>query len=98
MTTEALARSVGLPLLAPAATAPYGLPPVDGPLPRALTQFDPGKALPPETNRPAPTTDAHTTPRLWAGQRHQTVEFLLTGQVVHPCGDAPCTETNPGVP
>lgn len=96
--TEVLARSTGLPLLEPSATQPVGLPLATGPLGRGLVQFDPEKALPPRTNRPAPETDAHTTPRDWAGQRQQVVTFLLEGEVRHYCGDAPCTPDNPGEP
>lgn len=98
LTTEALARSVGLPLLAPAVSSPLGLVATEGPLPRGLSQFDPGKPMPPEGNRPAPTTDAHTTPRLWAGQRDQVVHFLTTGELAHFCGATPCTDATPGVP
>jgi len=98
MTTEALARALQLPLLDPSATQPYGLSLQPAPLSRGLSQFDPGKPLPPPTNRPAPTTEAHTTPRLWPGHRQQTNHFLLTGEVAHFCGAAACTDTNPGTP
>ncbi len=96
--SEALARSVDLPLLAPAVDRPQGLVAAEGPQPRAYVQFDPGKAAPPDSNRPAPVTDAHTTPRDWPGQRHQVARFLQTGEVEHFCGTAPCTSSNPGDP
>ncbi|MEQ1504117.1 MAG: hypothetical protein ABMB14_17875 [Myxococcota bacterium] len=103
LTTEAFARSVGLPVLAPTDVAPYGIPAVDGPLPpgsRALVRFDPQLPAPDPANRPAAVTGAHGTPRGWPGARLQVIDFLtpgLEGQVVHHCGDAPCTADNPGV-
>ena len=97
-TSDALARSVGLPLLAPEVGVPEGLSSAAGPLTRAYVQFDPGTDLPPATNRPAPVTDAHTTPRTWPGARHQVVRFLRDGVIEHFCGDAPCTASNPGTP
>jgi hypothetical protein len=97
-TSDTLARSVGLDVLAPAVAPPQGLLPAEGPLTRAYVQFDPQKAAPPDSNRPAPVTDAHTTPRDWPGQRHQVVDFLTTGAVSHFCGDAPCIPSNPGSP
>ena len=96
MTSEALARSIGLPLLAPASTSPFGLSVADGPLPRAMVQLDPERVAPPAENRPADVTDAHTTPRGWVGHRQQVIRYLETGEVVHFCGDTPCTPSNPG--
>ncbi len=96
--SDALARTVGLPVLAPEVGDPMGLAPSAGPLDRGYTQFDPDKPALPDSNRPAPTTEAHTTPRDWPGQRHQVVHFLTTGEVAHFCGDAPCTSSNVGIP
>jgi hypothetical protein len=100
MTTELLARSVGVPLATPAATAPFGLETVAMPTTApALTQFDPERGLPADSNRPAEVTYAHGTPRSWEGCRAQTLAFFdvtAEGQVIHFCGDGPCTATQPG--
>ncbi|MCA9489195.1 MAG: hypothetical protein KC621_04715 [Myxococcales bacterium] len=100
LTTEALARSVGLPLLAPEVRVPWGMSTGRGPLPeRALVQFDPEVPLPTEANRPADVTGAHEAPRTWDGARAQVVDYLTeaTSQiVVHHCGEQPCSASNPG--
>lgn len=100
LTSEALARSAGLPLLEPAVSVPFGIDGVPADLPpgsRAIVQLDPEVPLPPDVNRPAPVTGAHEIPRLWPGTRHQTIDYLLGGKaVVHHCGDAPCSASNPG--
>lgn len=99
LSTRTLARSAGLTLLSPEAEAVWGLDTAPGPLPpgrSALVQFDPQRALPPDQNRPAPVTGAHTDPRLWPGQHSQTVAFLR-GEGVQPgCGDAVCSAENTG--
>jgi len=102
VTTEALARSIGLQVLEPAARTPFGLSTVSGPLPpgsRALSQFDPEATPPPVGNRPADVTKAHNDPRLWTGTRQQVIDYLLPGseeQVVHHCGAQPCAASNTG--
>lgn len=101
-TTEALARSVGLPVLEPRVTSPLGIEPIAPDLPpgsRALAQFDPEVALPAPVNRPADVTGAHDLPRTWPGTHAQTVDYLTPGaegQIRHHCGDAPCSASNPG--
>ncbi|MBA2321736.1 MAG: hypothetical protein H0V89_11335 [Deltaproteobacteria bacterium] len=100
LTTEIVARSIGLPLLQPSVTRPFGVETVEAPLPadsRALVQFDPEVPLPEDTNRPASFSGAHAAPRLWPGTRHQILAYLLEDRVViHPCGAAPCAASNPG--
>jgi hypothetical protein len=100
LTTEALARSVGLPLLQPGVTSPWGLEGSAGPLAgRALVQFDPEVPLPPVENRPAPVTGAHDVPRRWEGTRAQAAGYLRAateGEIVHHCGADPCSESNQG--
>jgi hypothetical protein len=101
LTTEALARSMGLGVLEPSVRTPFAVDLV-GPMPpgsRALVQFDPETALPEDGNRPAAVTRAHSEPRLWTGTRRQVIDYLLPGseeQVVHHCGDTPCAASNPG--
>ncbi len=101
LTTRVLARSAGWPAVGPMVDAPWGLERIEpAPSPMsAFVQFDPELPLPDETNRPAEVTGAHATPRGWPGHRAQTVTFLrpaTRGVVVHPCGDAPCSASNPG--
>jgi hypothetical protein len=46
-------------------------------------------------------THAHTIPRQWDGVHLQTIDHLtagLEGQIVHHCGDGPCTADNTGSP
>ncbi|MEZ4318862.1 MAG: hypothetical protein R3F61_15210 [Myxococcota bacterium] len=104
LTTEALARSVGLPQLGPVVTPVYGLDPVTAPLPpgsRAYVQYDPQVGLPPDTNRPAPVTMAHDLPRTWDTTNAQTRAYLAVGQegtIEHFCGASPCNATNTSLP
>jgi hypothetical protein len=100
LTTELLARSVGMRLLDPSATTPDSLTaspaPLQGP---ALSQFDPEKAPQDGTNRPSPKTYAHDEPRHYEGTKAQTLRFLDPadpGVVEHFCGDAACSASNPG--
>lgn len=103
LTTEMFARTVGLPVLNPVGEVPFGLSAVDGPLPpgsQALVRFDPEITPPPLDNRPAPVTGAHGEPRTWPGARLQVRDHLtqgLEGQIIHHCGDAPCSAENQGV-
>ncbi len=102
LTTDALARSVGIPLLAPPVQQVDGLTTQSAPMApgsSALVQFDPQLAYPPDENRPAPVTGAHDGPRTWSGARQQVVDYLRVGEegtVTHHCGAGPCTATNPG--
>ena len=102
MTTRALVRTLGLSALEPIEDLPWGLSTVSGQLDAgsmAYVQFDSQRPLPPAINVPAPITDAHTLPRNWPGTHAQTLDFLdpdAPGTVVHHCGDAPCSASNPG--
>ncbi len=97
VTTELLARSVGLPLATPGVTSPLGLVATAMPLNgAALTQFDPEVDPPDPTNRPASRSGAHAAPRMWEGTQAQAAHFLRTGEVAHFCGEAPCSASNPG--
>lgn len=100
ITTELLARTLGLPLGTPSATTPYGLQtaalPGTAPM---LVQYDPELGMPAATNRPADVTGAHHEPRLWEGCIAQTATFFTAGAegaVVHYCGSGPCTASNTG--
>lgn len=97
MTTEILARSLGLSVLEPTITSPFGLVSVPAVTTApVMSQFDPETALPPDENRPAVLTGAHSDPRLWPGTQQQIVQFLTTGEVDHFCGTAICSASNPG--
>ena len=97
MTTELLTRSLGLSVMQPSVNTPFGFGTVAAPTTASvLVQFDPETDMPPEENRPAPLTGAHSDPRLWPGTQQQIVQFLTTGEVAHYCGDSACSASNPG--
>lgn len=99
ISTELLARSLGLSVMSPAVTAPLDIPGADAPWSAPLlVQLDPELPAPPAGNRPAPVTEAHKIPRTWDGTQQQTAHFLATGEVLSFCGEAPCTASNPGSP
>jgi hypothetical protein len=96
LTTHALARSVGVPLLTPAVESVHGLEEIEGPLgpdATALVQFDPQKGRPHDTNRPSDDTGAHHFPR-HCEQVHEQIEIFFRagseGTIEHTCGDGPC--------
>lgn len=95
LTTDALARSLGLDQLQPVVSTVAGLPGASSST-RALVQFDPDVGLPPETNRPAEVTGAHQLPRTWSGTRAQVRAWLEGGPIVPACGEAPCAAANTG--
>ena len=102
MTTRLLARSIDLPILLPDADGPWGLTGAQADLPvgsRAMVQFDPLTATPPNENRPPPSTGAHGIPLGWWEARYQAVDFLTIGsegQVNHYCGADVCSSSNRG--
>jgi len=96
LTTHALVRSVGVPLLGPAVEPVLGLEEQQGPLgpdAAALAQFDPELGRPHDTNRPSEETGAHYFPR-HCEPVHQQIEFFFQpgaeGTIEHTCGDGPC--------
>jgi hypothetical protein len=95
LTTEALARSLGLDLLDPFVEAVPGLSGAPSSA-RVLVQFDPEMGRPPETNRPAAITGAHQAPRAWPGTAAQVQDWLTGNPVTPTCGASPCTASNPG--
>ncbi len=98
LSTELMARGVGLTLLSPSSTAPVDIPQAEGPLAGpALFQFDPQLEDPPEANRPSDRTEAHNVPRVWESAITQTLRFLDAddpGVAEATCGDEPCTAEN----
>jgi len=63
----------------------------------ALFYFDSGTPTPPTTETPPSAgTDPHETPRNQVSAREQKSAFLqVGGQVIDPCGGAPCTAVDP---
>lgn len=100
LTTDLLMRSVGVPLGTPEVYVPLDVDTVALPtVAPAFTQFDPEKTPPAEVNRPSEVTRAHGSPRTWEGAKAQTLAFFeagLEGQVLHFCGEGPCTASEPG--
>ncbi len=97
LTTELLMRSVGATLATPSVSTPYGL------VPTAMTttaptlvQYDPEVGYPDPVNRPGASSGAHSIPRSWPGCIQQSAQFLAAGDVVHFCGEAACSASNPG--
>ncbi|NCG19824.1 MAG: hypothetical protein GWP91_12520, partial [Rhodobacterales bacterium] len=99
LSTEALIRSIELPLLSPVAVSLVGVAETQTPMGRAAVQFDPQRVLPAPGNRPAEVNGAHHAPRLWAGAQAQVVDYLspeTLRSIVHHCGAAPCSASNTG--
>jgi hypothetical protein len=99
LATLSQARTMGLPVLEPAVTVPYGVEEQAGPLPSALVIWDEHPTpLPPETNELSGVDNGtHGTTRRHASVVNQIGIFLDTGEVVHTCGDdTPCDCTIAG--
>jgi len=95
LATELLLRSTGWPLFQPASYLPAAVGVTDMPgVGPGATQFDPLLEHPPEENRPAENVGSHTEPRTWESVRYQTLRFLRSGEIVHPCGQQACTAEN----
>lgn len=90
-TAETLARSLDLRLVGEPVTEPWGLEAIAaplGPAARGMSQFSGGFPIPPETNRPAEVTGAHTSIRRTQEMKDQVIAFLSPGSegtIVHPC-------------
>ncbi|HCP48559.1 MAG TPA: hypothetical protein DIU15_21150 [Deltaproteobacteria bacterium] len=93
--SEIVARSLGLPLVAPEVHPVFGLETAQAPLGPAASayfQFDPQKGLPPDINRPADISGAHDGIRRTDEVKAQIEAFFeagVEGTVIHPC-DGPC--------
>ena len=96
LSTEMVARTMGITLLGPAAKMPYGLPPTDGPLDNGINVFDDHPTpLPPDTNTP-PTQDngTHSGINRKPAALRFAQAFLLQDTIVQQCTvnsqPAPC--------
>ena len=100
MTTRTLVRAVDGIHLEPVVESVSGIESSVGPLTGpAMAQYDPELPLPAEVNRPGVPSGAHSRPRTWPGSRQQVAHFLdwdAPGEVLHFCGEAPCSESNQG--
>ena len=85
-----MARTMGLPVLAPTPTTPWGLSAQQGPLPggSALVIMDGGAPPPPTGNVPAANLDMHNLTRRQPATRRQIKEFFATGRIVNECTGA----------
>jgi hypothetical protein len=92
ITTEMIARSTGIDLLAPNATDVYGMTPKQGPLDSALTTWDVhGSPVPPDGDQtPAGDNQVHEAIRRVPQAEEQIQTFFTTGHVVDTCGGTPC--------
>jgi len=96
VSTEYQARTMGIPVLAPALYAPFGVPEMPGPLSSALVIFDGGFGDIPEGNIPPQENLGHYVTRNSQAAIEQIQIFFETGEIVHTCGDAQvcdCTTT-----
>ncbi len=87
ISTEYQARTMGIPVLAPAVYKPYGIDEVAGPLTSALVIFDGGDGPIPLGNEPPPENDAHSLTRKTQAGKDQIQHFLETGEIIHTCGE-----------
>ena len=86
------ARTLGVPVLAPAVFLPYGMTQAEGPLDSSLVIWDEHpEPMPFETNELNwRNNDTHDSVRNRDRVREQVRLFMQTGAVVHTCGDGPC--------
>jgi len=85
-----LARTMGIPILGPTPTTPWGLSVQPSPLAggSAVVIMDGGAPSPPVENLPAPDYDMHDLTRTQPATRRQIKEFFATGQIVNECAGA----------
>lgn len=85
-----LARTMGIPILGPTPTTPWGLAVQPSPLPggSAMVIMDGGAPPPPATNLPATSYGMHTLTRKQPATRRQIKAFFETGQIINECDGA----------
>lgn len=90
LSTETLARTMGLELTAPSVKQPYGLPLADGPLSDGLTVYDEHRDPPVPTTNVPPSQDngTHSGVNQRPAVLREVIEFLEQGDIVNPCHDA----------
>ncbi len=88
MSTEMVAREMGLPQLAPSVKPVWRMPAVAGPLPNGITLYDEHPTpLPPDTNVP-PINDngTHSGVNRNPSALRQVEDFLIGDSVIQTCG------------
>jgi len=85
-----LARTMGLPILGPTPTTPWGLTVQPSPLAggSAMVIMDGGAPPPPAANLPAPDYGMHDLTRNQPAARRQIQAFFTTGQIINACDGA----------
>lgn len=85
-----LARTMGLPVLGPAPTTPWGLTVRSGPLDAgsAMVIMDGGAPPPPAANLPPADLGMHNLTRKQPATRRQIKEFYATGDIINECAGA----------
>jgi hypothetical protein len=91
LASEYQARSMGIPVLAPSVSAPWGVDLVEGPVPSALVVFDFGLGdTIPISNEPPPDNDVHSFVRKREAAIEQMRRFYATGDIIQTCGPDGC--------
>lgn len=84
------ARTMGIPILGPTPTTPWGLAVQPSPLAggSAMVIMDGGAPAPPATNLPASSYGMHNLTRTQPATRRQIQSFFATGQIINECAGA----------
>jgi hypothetical protein len=84
------ARTMGIPILGPTPTTPWGLAVQPSPLAggSAMVIMDGGAPAPPAANLPAPSYGMHNLTRTQPATRRQIQAFFATGQIINECAGA----------
>jgi hypothetical protein len=98
ISTEMIAREMGIPLLGPTVKTPWNMTAVAGPQPNGITVYDEKKQpLPYETNQPQGDNGTHSGVNRRKAVMRQLEKFLLDPQVASqecllgdPLASAPC--------
>jgi hypothetical protein len=78
ISTEMIAREMGIPLLGPTVKTPYGLAPMTGPTPNGIVVYDEKREpLPHETNQPEEDNGTHSGVNRRPAVMRQLQKFLL---------------------
>ena len=91
LSSDYQARSMRIPVLAPAVHVPFEVAEMPGPLASALVYYDGGDGPIPESNLPPEQNEAHYVTRNAPAAIEQISHFFNTGEIVHTCGEGqPC--------